>query len=56
MLKDNTLIANTELLLQIIEGLWLIFNTEKHFNQVKTALSEWIIQIILNFAAITLRF
>ena len=31
-------------------------NAEKHFYKVKAALSEWVIELILNFAAITLRF
>ena len=32
------------------------FNAEKHFYLVKTALGEGVIELILNFVAITLRF
>ena len=49
------LIAHTELLLQIIEGYWVILNAEKHFYKVKNALSEGVIELILNFVVITLR-
>ena len=50
--QSNMFIAHTELLLQII-GEFL--NVEKHFHQVKNALSEGFIKFILNFVVITLR-
>ena len=49
------LIAHTELLLQIIEGELVILNAEKHFYLVKPALSDGVIELILNFVVITLR-
>ena len=50
------LIAHTELLLQTIERYWGMFKRRKAFYLVKTALGEGVIELVLNFVAITLRF
>ena len=49
------LIAHTELLLQIIEERGQFLNAEKLFYYVKNALSEGVIELLLNFVVITLR-
>ena len=48
--------AQTELLLQIIEGWWVIFKRRNAFLLSQTTLSEGVIELILNFVAMTLRF
>ena len=50
------MVAHTELLLQIIEGYWVFLNAKNPFYEVKTALIEGVIELILNFVAITLWF
>ena len=49
------LMAHTELLLQIIDGERVFLNAEKHFYFVKNALSEGVIECILDIFVITLR-
>ena len=50
------LMAHTELLLQIIDGKRVfLLNAEKHFYFVKNALSEGVIECILDIFVITLR-
>ena len=49
------LIAHTELLLQIIMASGYFLNAEKYFYLVENALSEVVIEFILNYFVITLR-
>ena len=48
-------IAHTELLLQIIDELWVIFKRRKAFLLNKNALGEGVIEFIIIFFVITLR-
>ena len=43
------LISHTELLLQLIDGYWVILNAEKHSYKVKNALSDGVMEFILFF-------